>query len=131
MLRHLQSVLYIVAFRYLLYVLVTGQILSSFWTGLGVFVILLDNHTGKDISTTLAAGVYFVLSLTCGPYMALQRNFVAKLKTNWWKFVILGITDVQGSYLQNLALKYTTVTSSMVMKLFLSLPSLYTCTVCM
>ncbi|XP_065907126.1 solute carrier family 35 member F1-like isoform X2 [Dysidea avara] len=46
--------------------------------------------------------------------MALQRNFVAKLKTNWWKFVILGITDVQGSYLQNLALKYTTVTSSMV-----------------
>ncbi|XP_065907708.1 solute carrier family 35 member F2-like isoform X2 [Dysidea avara] len=99
---------------YFFYVLVTGQIMSLLWTGTGVFVILLDNHTGKDISTTLAAGVYFVLSVTCGPYMALQKNFVAKLKANWWKFLILGIANVQGSYLQNLSLKDTTVTSSMV-----------------
>ena len=91
--------------------------LSLFWTGFGVFITLLDNHTGKDISTTLAAGVYFVLSATCGPYMALQRNFVAKLKSNWWKFIILGVADVQGAYLQNLSLKYTTVTSNMVRKL--------------
>ncbi|XP_065908911.1 solute carrier family 35 member F2-like [Dysidea avara] len=99
---------------YFFYVLVTGQMLSLLWTGTGVFVILLDNHTGRDISTTLAAGVYFVLSVTCGPYMALQRNFVAKVKANWWKFLILGIADVQGVYLQNLSLKDTTVTSSMV-----------------
>ena len=99
--------------------------LSLLWTGNGVFVALLDDHTGKDISTTLTAGVYFVLSLTCGPYMALQRNFLAKLKANWWKFLILGITDVQGSYLQNLALKDTTVTSSMVKKFFVLSPLLY------
>ena len=105
--------------RYFFYVLVTGQMMSLLYTGTGVFVILLDNHTGKDISTTLAAGVYFVLSVTCGPYMALQRNFVAKLKANWWKFLILGIANVQGSYLQNLSLKDTTVTSSMVMNIIL------------
>ncbi|XP_065907997.1 solute carrier family 35 member F2-like isoform X1 [Dysidea avara] len=99
---------------YFFYVLVAGQILSLFWTGFGVFVTLLDNHTGKDISTTLAAGVYFVLTVTCGPYMALQRNFVAKIKANWWKFIILGVSDVQGVYLQNLSLKYTTVTSNTV-----------------
>ncbi|XP_065908534.1 solute carrier family 35 member F2-like isoform X2 [Dysidea avara] len=46
--------------------------------------------------------------------MALQKNFVTKLKANWWKFVILGIADVQGAYLQILGLKYTTVTSNMV-----------------
>ena len=96
-----------------------GQILSLFWTGFGVFVTLLDNHTGKDISTTLAAGVYFVLTVTCGPYMALQRNFVAKIKANWWKFIILGVSDVQGVYLQNLSLKYTTVTSNTVRNLSL------------
>ena len=79
---------------------------------------MLDNHTRNEISTTLAAGVYFVLSVTFGPYMALQRNFVTKLKSNWWKFLILGIADVQGAYLQNLSLKDTTVTSSMVMNLF-------------
>jgi len=90
-----------------------------------VFVALLDNHTGKDISTTLAAVVYFVLSVTCGPYMALQRNFGAKLKANWWKFLIVGVTDVQGSYLQNLSLKDTTVTSSMVIVLFLYLHCTY------
>jgi len=89
--------------------------LSLLWTGTGVFVILLDNHSKNEISTTLAVGVYFALSVTCGPYMALQRNFFTKLKSNWWKFLILGVADVQGAYLQNLSLKDTTVTSSMVM----------------
>ena len=92
----------------------TGQLLALLWTGFGVFATLLDNHTRKDISATLAAGIFFVLAATCGPCMAVQRNFVAKLKANWWKFLILGIADVQGAYLQVLGLKYTTVTSNMV-----------------
>jgi len=83
-------------------------------TGYGVFTILLDNHTGHDISITLASGVYFVLSATCGPYMAFQKGFVRKLKSNWWKFLFLGVVDVEGLYLQNLAFKHTTITSNMV-----------------
>lgn len=104
--------------RYFLFILLAGQVLSLLWTGTGVFITLLDRHTRKDISTTLAAGIYFALSATCGPYMALQRNFVAKLKTNWWKFLILGVADVQGTYLQNLALKDTNITSALVRKLY-------------
>ena len=92
----------------------TGQLLALLWTGFGVFAALLDKHTGEDISTTLAAGIYFVLAATCGLYMATQKNFVTKLKANWWKFLILGIADVQGAYLQVLGLKYITVTMNMV-----------------
>ena len=92
----------------------TGQLLALLWTGFGVFAELLNNHTGKDISSTLAAGIFFILAATCGPVMAVKRDFVAKLKAYWWKFLILGIAGVQGDYLQILGLKYTTVTSNMV-----------------
>ena len=105
-------------FRHFFYILITGQLLALLWTGFGVFATLLDNHTEQDISSTLAAGIYFVLAATCGPCMATQRNFVAKLKANWWKFLILGIADVQGAYLQVLGLRYTTVTINMVSTLF-------------
>lgn len=114
------------AYRYFVLILLAGQALALLWTGTGVFVTLLDHHTRKDISTTLAAGVYFALSATFGLYMAFQRNFVAKLKTNWWKFLILGAVDVQGVHLQNLALKDTTITSALVKKLFILFRCSYT-----
>lgn len=94
--------------------LVTGQTLSLLFTGYGVFTILLENHSRHEISITLAAGVYFVLSATCGVYMAFQEDFIEKLRANWWKFLFLGVVDVEGLYLQNVALKFTTITSNIV-----------------
>ena len=37
------------------------------------------------------------------------KDFVKKLKANWWKFLFLGIVDAEGIYLQNMALKYITI----------------------
>ena len=107
--------LYIIfLYSYFTFVLVAGQTLSLLFTGTGVFTILLENHSGHNISITLASGVYFVLSITCGSCMALQKDFVKKLKANWWKFLFLGIVNVEGVYLQNLAYKYTTISSNTV-----------------
>ena len=92
----------------------TGQILSLLWTGCGVFTVLLDNHTGHEISVTLASGVYVVLSVTCGPYVAFQKDFTKKLKSNWWKFLFLGLVDVESVYIPNLAYKYTSISSNIV-----------------
>ena len=94
--------------------LVAGQTMSFFFTGTEVFPILLRDHSGHNISITLVSGTYFVLSVTCGSCMALQKDFVKKLKANWWKFLFLGIVDAEGIYLQNMALKYTTISSSTV-----------------
>jgi len=83
-------------------------------TGVGVFATLFDNHTGKDISTTLSAGAYFILSATAGPYVAYKPGFVDKLKQHWWKFIIIGLSDFYSTYLQTLGFKYTSVASNQV-----------------
>jgi len=83
-------------------------------TGLGVFSTLLYNHTGKDISSTLTAGAYYILSAIVGPYIACKPGFVDKIRQHWWKFIILGLADVYSTYLQTLGFKYTSVASNQV-----------------
>jgi len=95
-------------------VLLAGQAVSLPLTGVGVFATLLYDHTGRDISSTLTAGAYYVLSATILPYVAYKPGFVKKLKMHWWKFIFLGIGDVYGTYLQTLAFKYNSVASNQV-----------------
>ena len=91
-----------------------GQTTSLALTGVGVFTSLFDDHTGKDISTTLSAGAYFIFSVTAGPYVTYQQGFVDKIKQYWWKFVIIGIADFYSIYLQTLAFDYTSVSSNLL-----------------
>ena len=49
-----------------------------------------------------------------GVWLAVNKNFPTILKKNWWKYVILGVIDVEGNYLIILAYKYTTLTSIQV-----------------
>ena len=86
-----------------MFVLVIGQVLSLVATGIGVFATLLHDLTGKDVSSTLTAGAFFILSATVGPYIACKPGFVDKIKQHWWKFIIVGLSDVCGTYLQTLA----------------------------
>ena len=83
-------------------------------TGVGVFATLFDNHTGKDISTTLSARAYFIMSATAGPYVAYKPGFADKLKQHWWKFIIIGLSDFYSTYLQMLGFNYTSVASNQV-----------------
>jgi len=95
-------------------VLVVGQALSLMLTGIGVFATLLHHRTGKDVSSTLTAGAFFILSATVGPYIACKPGFVNNIKEHWWKFIIIGIVDVYGNYLHNVAYKYASVVSNQV-----------------
>ena len=88
--------------------------MSLLLTGIGVFAALLHDHTGKDVSSTLTAGAFFILSATVGPYIAYKPGFVDRIKQHWWKFIFLGVVDVYGTYLQNVAFKYTSVVSNQV-----------------
>ena len=83
-----------------------------------MFATLFNKHTGKDISYTLTAGAYYILSATVGPYIACKPDFVDKIKQHWWKFIILGLADVYATNLQILDFKFTSVASNQV---------LYTC----
>ncbi|XP_065908540.1 solute carrier family 35 member F1-like [Dysidea avara] len=96
------------------FILAIGQVLSVLLTGIGVFATLLHDHTGKDVSSTLTAGAFFILSATVGSYVAYKPGFVDKIKQHWWKFIFLGLADVYGTYLQNVAFKYISVVSNQV-----------------
>ena len=98
--------------RFFLYVLVIGQTLSIIITGMGVFATLFGDHTGKEVSTTMSAGAYFILSATAGPCVAYKAGFVDKLKQHWWKFLIIGLSDFYSTYLRTLALRYTSMSSN-------------------
>ncbi|XP_065908206.1 solute carrier family 35 member F2-like isoform X2 [Dysidea avara] len=93
-------------------VLISGQVLSLLVTGLGVFATLLENHTGEDVSSTLTAGVFFILTACLGPYIACRPDFLKKLRHYWWKCTIVAIGDVYGTYLQTLGFKFTSVASN-------------------
>ena len=79
---------------------------STNWGGSSYSPILFDDHTGKDISTTLSAGAYFIFSATAGPYVAYQQGFVDKIKQYWWKFVIIGIADFYSKPWYSITLQY-------------------------
>ena len=49
-----------------------------------------------------------------GPVLAVQKNFLSIIRENWWKYIFLGVIDVEANFLIVLAYKYTTLTSIQV-----------------
>ena len=100
--------------RRCLYVAVLVHFLSLLLAGIGVFAALFANHSKRDVSTTLSAGIYLILTATAGPYVVFKPEFVGKLKQCWWKFLIIGFADFYSIYLQTLAFNYTSMSSTQV-----------------
>ena len=97
-----------------MYIAVLVHFLSLLLTGIGVFATLFASHTKRDVSTTLSAGIYLILTATAGPYVVFQPGFIGKLKQCWWKFLIIGFADFYSIYLQTLAFNYTSISSTQV-----------------
>ena len=114
-------------YRKFIRILISVQLLSLLVTGIGVFATLFVNHTERNVSTTLSAGVYYILCATVGPYVAYQWGFVEQLKQYWWKFMIIGFLDFYSTYFRTLALSYTSVSSNQVFKLC---PWIHMCILC-
>ena len=75
---------------------------------------LLEGRYSIAVPTSQAFINYILLGMVFGVWLALNKKFPTILKENWWKYVILGVIDVEGNYLIILAYKYTTLTSIQV-----------------
>ena len=100
--------------RHLLVALVLGQFLSLMLCGTGLTSSLLEGRYSIAVPTSQAFINYILLGMVFGVWLALNKKFPTILKENWWKYVILGVIDVEGNYLIILAYKYTTLTSIQV-----------------
>ena len=100
--------------RYLLFALFGGQVLSCLLCGTGVTSQALENFYGIAVPTTQLFLVYLAMALLYFPVLVIKRSFLDVLKENWWRYIILGLIDVEANYLVVLAYKYTTLTSIQV-----------------
>lgn len=100
--------------RRLLLALLLGQFLSLLLCGTGSTSQLLGSWYHLSVPTTQVFIVYVLLAAIFGSALAVRWDFLHVLRNNWWKYIILGILDVEGNYLVVLAYKYTTLTSIQV-----------------
>ena len=82
--------------------------------GTGVSSQKLEADFAIAVPTTQLFVNYLLLGLVFGFLLACRKDVLPVLKENWWKYLILGILDVEANYMIVLAYKYTTLTSVQV-----------------
>jgi len=94
--------------------LLLGQFLSALLCGTGVSSQLLFNKFSIEVPTTQAFLNYMLLGFIYGVPMATRKDFCSILRKNWWKYIFLGLVDVEANFLIILAYKYTNLTTIQV-----------------
>jgi solute carrier family 35 protein F1/2 len=79
--------------------------------GTGVTSQSLEFYYSIAVPTTQLFLAYTALALMFFPPLAARKDFLTLLKDNWWKYLILGVIDVEANFLIVLAYKYTSLTS--------------------
>ena len=102
------------ACRNLLLSVLAGQILSLMLCGTGVTSQVLEGRYGIAVPTSQLFFSYLLLGIVFGGMLACKKNFLATLRQNWWKYLILGVVDTEANFLIVLAYKYTSLTSIQV-----------------
>lgn len=93
-----------------------GQALSVLLCGTGVTSQLLVSWYSVSSPTTQTFLTYLLLGMVYGVVVATKSDFLSILRENWWKYIILGVVDVEANYLVVLAYKYTDLTTVQVKK---------------
>ena len=94
--------------------LLLGQLLSVFLCATGTTSQLLEVKYSISVPTTQAFINYFLLGSVFGVTLAVRSDFLKVLWKNWWKYILLGVIDVEANYMIILAYKYTTLTTIQV-----------------
>lgn len=94
--------------------LLLGQWLSVLLCGTGVTSQLLVYRHSIAAPTTQTFLTYVFLGAIYGVAVAVRSDFLNILRHNWWKYIILGVVDVEANYLVVLAYKYTNLTTVQV-----------------
>lgn len=93
-----------------------GQLLSLFLCGTGVTSQLLESSPYNiSVPATQTFLSYLSLGLVYGILVVVRSDFWTIFKNNWWKYIVLGVVDVEANYLVVLAYKYTNLTSIQVL----------------
>lgn len=97
-----------------MFALLAGQLLSLLLCGTGSTSKALEQFYHIAAPTTQLFFTYLVLALVFGPIVICMTDFGTTFKQNWWKYVIIGIIDVEANYFVVLAYKYTNISSVQV-----------------
>uniref|UniRef100_A0A8C0JCV6 Solute carrier family 35 member F1 n=1 Tax=Chelonoidis abingdonii TaxID=106734 RepID=A0A8C0JCV6_CHEAB len=98
-----------------------GQVLSLLLCGIGLTSKYLseDFHANTPVFQSFLN--YILLFLVYTTTLAVRQgeeNLLAILKRRWWKYMILGIIDIEANYLVVKAYQYTTLTSVQLLDCF-------------
>ncbi|XP_026102226.1 solute carrier family 35 member F1-like [Carassius auratus] len=107
--------------RELLLTLALGQVLSLLICGIGLTSKYLadDYHANTPVFQCFLN--YILLFLVYTTTLAVRQgeeNLLAILKRRWWKYMILGLIDIEANYLVIKAYQYTTLTSVQLLDCF-------------
>ncbi|XP_021246725.1 solute carrier family 35 member F1 isoform X2 [Numida meleagris] len=107
--------------RDLLLSVALGQVLSLLICGIGLTSKYLseDFHANTPVFQSFLN--YILLFLVYTTTLAVRQgeeNLLAILKRRWWKYMILGIVDIEANYLVVKAYQYTTLTSVQLLDCF-------------
>ncbi len=75
---------------------------------------LLFTSYSVEVPTTQAFLNYLLLGFLYGVPVVMRKDFCSILRKNWWKYIFLGLIDVEANYLIILAYKYTNLTTIQV-----------------
>ncbi|XP_010881328.1 solute carrier family 35 member F1 [Esox lucius] len=107
--------------RELVVTLALGQVLSLLVCGIG----LTSKYLAEDYQANTAVFQsflnYILLFLVYTTTLAVRQgeeNLLAILKRRWWKYMILGLIDIEANYLVIKAYQYTTLTSVQLLDCF-------------
>ncbi|XP_030627721.1 solute carrier family 35 member F1 [Chanos chanos] len=108
--------------RELLLTLALGQVLSLLICGIGLTSKYLadDYHANTPVFQSFLN--YILLFLVYTTTLAVRQgeeNLLAILKRRWWKYMILGLIDIEANYLVIKAYQYTTLTSIQLLDCFI------------
>ncbi|XP_069744390.1 solute carrier family 35 member F1 isoform X2 [Narcine bancroftii] len=107
--------------RELLVSLALGQVLSLLICGIGLTskYLVEDFHANTPVFQSFLN--YILLFLVYTTTLAVRQgeeNLLAILKRRWWKYMILGVIDIEANYLVIKAYQYTTLTSVQLLDCF-------------
>ncbi|XP_008294423.1 solute carrier family 35 member F1 [Stegastes partitus] len=110
-----------ILYRDLLVTLALGQVLSLLICAIGLTSKFLadDFHANTPVFQSFLN--YILLFLVYTTTLAVRQgegNLLAILKQRWWKYMILGLVDIEANYLVLKAYQYTTLSSVQLLDCF-------------
>ena len=75
---------------------------------------MLETKHSITVPTTQSFLNYVFLGAAFGVPLAVRKDFLKVLRQNWWKYILLGVIDVEANYMIVRAYEFTNLTTIQV-----------------